>query len=72
VRLHWVRDVTLGEDLHQARTGSGPQVMAALRNLVISLLRITGHTNIARALRHHARHPDQAISLVTRANATSQ
>ena len=23
-RLHRVRDVTLGEDLHQARTGSGP------------------------------------------------
>jgi predicted transposase YbfD/YdcC len=72
VRLHWVRDVTLGEDLHQARTGGGPQVMAALRNLVISLLRLAGHTNIARALRHHGRHPDQAISLVTRTNATSQ
>ena len=72
VRLHWVRDVTLGEDLHQARTGNGPHVMATLRNLVISLLRFAGHTNIARALRHHSRHPDQAISLVTRANATSQ
>jgi predicted transposase YbfD/YdcC len=72
VRLHWVRDVTLGEDLHQARTGGGPQVMAALRNLVISLLRLAGHTNIARALRHRARHPDQAIGLVTRANTTSQ
>ena len=72
VRLHWVRDVTLGEDLHQARTGSGPQVMAALRNLMISLLRFAGHTNIAQALRHHSRHPDQAISLVTSANATSQ
>jgi predicted transposase YbfD/YdcC len=72
VRLHWVRDVTLGEDLHQARTGSGPQVMAALRNLVISLLRFAGFTNIARALRHHARHPDQAITLVTSTNATLQ
>ena len=71
-RLHWVRDVTLGEDLHQARTGSGPQVMAAFRNLVISLLRFAGHTNIARALRHHARHPNQAIALVTSANATLQ
>ena len=72
VRLHCVRDVTLGEDLHQARTGSGPQVMAALRNLAVSLLRFAGHTNIARALRHHARHPDQAITLVTSANATMQ
>ncbi|WP_255720639.1 ISAs1 family transposase [Frankia sp. CiP3] len=71
-RLHWVRDVTLGEDLHQARTGSGPQVMAALRNLVISILRFAGFTNIARALRHHARHPDQAITLVTSTNTTLQ
>jgi hypothetical protein len=72
VRLHWVRDVTLGEDLHQARTGSGPHVMPALRNLVISLRRFADHTNIAQALRHHGHHPDEAISLVTSANATSQ
>jgi predicted transposase YbfD/YdcC len=63
-QLHWVRDVTLCEDLHQARTGSGPQVMAILRNLVISLLRFAGHHNIARALRRCARHPGQAIALV--------
>ncbi len=71
-RLHWVRDVTFGEDLHQARTGSGPHVMAILRNLTISLLRFTGHTNIARALRHHARHHDQAIALVTSTDTTTQ
>jgi len=71
-RLHWVRDVTLGEDLHQARTGNGPRVMATFRNLVISLLRLTGHTSIARALRHHARHPEQAITLLTSANTTTQ
>jgi hypothetical protein len=38
--------------------------MAILRNLVISLLRFAGHHNIARALRHCARHPGQAIALV--------
>ena len=27
-QLHWVRDVTLGEDAHQLRTGSAPQAMA--------------------------------------------
>jgi predicted transposase YbfD/YdcC len=72
-QLHWVRDVTLCEDLHQATTGNGPQVMAILRNLVISLLRFAGHHNIARALRHHARHPGQAIALVmTSTSATTQ
>jgi hypothetical protein len=38
--LHWVRDVTYGEDLSQVRTGSAPQVMASLRNLAISLHRL--------------------------------
>ena len=61
-RLHWVRDVTFDEDRSQVRTGNAPQVMATLRNTTISLLRLTGTTNIAKALRHHARHPDQAIT----------
>ncbi len=53
--LHWVRDVTFDEDRSQVRTGHGPQVMAALRNLAITALRLSGATNIAAALRHHAR-----------------
>lgn len=64
--------MTLGEDLHQARTGNGPQVLAVLRNLILALLRLTGHDNIARALRHHARHPDQAIAMLTSTLTTSQ
>ncbi|WP_295702378.1 ISAs1 family transposase [Lapillicoccus sp.] len=61
-RLHWVRDVTYDEDRSQVRTGNSPQVMATLRNTAISLLRQAGWTNIATALRHHASHPDQAIT----------
>lgn len=53
--LHWVRDVSFDEDRSQVRTGHGPQVMAALRNLAITALRLSGTTNIAAALRHHAR-----------------
>jgi predicted transposase YbfD/YdcC len=63
-QLHWVRDVTFGEDLSQARTGTGPHVMASLRNLAISILRLAGHTSIARALRHTARDPARAVHLV--------
>jgi predicted transposase YbfD/YdcC len=33
--LHYVRDVTMGEDASRVRKGSAPQVLAALRNLVI-------------------------------------
>jgi predicted transposase YbfD/YdcC len=59
-RLHHVRDVTWDEDRCQIRTGHGPQVMASLRNLAISILRLTGHTNIAAGLSHHA-HPLNAV-----------
>jgi predicted transposase YbfD/YdcC len=56
-QLHWVRDVTFDEDRSQIHTRNGPRVMASLRNLAISVLRLTGATNIAAALRHHARRP---------------
>ncbi len=64
-QLHWVRDVTFGEDASTARTGTGPHVMAALRNLVISILRLAGHASIASALRHAARDPARAFRLLT-------
>lgn len=63
-RLHWVRDVTWDEDRSQVRTGRSPHVMASLRNTVIGILRLAGWDNIAKALRHHAGHPDRAITRV--------
>lgn len=63
-RLHYVRDVTFGEDLCQVRKGAAPQVMAALRNTVIGLLRQNGIKNIAEALRRNAAHPYDALALV--------
>jgi predicted transposase YbfD/YdcC len=41
-RLHWVRDVTFDEDRSQVRTGAGPTTMATLRNIIITILRMTG------------------------------
>lgn len=52
-RSHHVRDVTMAEDASRIRKGSGPQVMAALRNATIGILRVTGATNIAAALRRN-------------------
>ncbi len=63
-RLHWVRDVVFGEDLSQVRTGSAPQLLAALRNLVIGLLRLSGVKNISAALRHYGWKPWEALSLI--------
>ena len=63
-KLHWVRDVTFDEDRHQLRVGHAPQNMASVRNLVISLLRLSGHDNIASALRHHSRDPQRPVKLL--------
>lgn len=62
--LHWVRDVDLGEDRSTIRKGHAPQVMAALRNTVVGLLRTAGATNIAAALRRNAAHPEEALKLL--------
>lgn len=69
-RLHWVRDVTFDEDRCQIRSGNAPQVMAALRNLVIGLLRLCQTRNIAAVLRALAGSPRRALSLVTSHTAT--
>ena len=61
---HWVRDVTFDEDRSQVRWGNIPQVMAALRNTTIGLLRWAGHTNIAAACRRLAAQPVQALALI--------
>ena len=62
--LHWVRDVTYQEDKSLVRTGNAPRVMASLRSLAISLLRLDGHANIAAANRHHARDPQRTLKLL--------
>ncbi|MGH3466701.1 MAG: ISAs1 family transposase [Thermocrispum sp.] len=61
-QLHWVRDVTYDEDRSQVRTGAAPRIMASLRNTAISILRLTGATDLAAATRHHSRHPERAIT----------
>ena len=60
--LHHIRDTTFAEDASQVRTGTAPQVMAALRNLVIGALCRAGPVNIAAALRHHARDPARPLA----------
>jgi predicted transposase YbfD/YdcC len=63
-RLHWVRDMDFDEDRSQARTAAGPRVMASLRNLVITILRLAGAASIAAALRYHARWPGRPLQTI--------
>lgn len=62
--MHHVRDATFIEDASQVRTDAAPRVVASLRNLVLSLYRPTGDTNIARATRRTARNPRRALNLI--------
>ncbi|MFC5059745.1 ISAs1 family transposase [Saccharothrix xinjiangensis] len=71
-QIHHVRDVTLREDSHQARTGTGPAVIATLRNSAIGRHRTNGDTNIARALRHANRRSHDLITAVTSSYPTTQ
>lgn len=71
-RGHWgienglfcVRDVTFGEDHCRVRSGQAPHVLAAVRNLAISLLNAAGWTNKAKACRRYAARPDEALRLL--------
>jgi hypothetical protein len=59
-QLHYVRDVTLGEDASRVRSGVAPQAMAAMRNLIVAVLQRDGIRNRAAGLRHFGWHLDQA------------
>ncbi len=49
--LHWVKDVTLGEDASRIRSGNAPENMSLLRNIALNIFRKNGYTNIAQAIR---------------------
>jgi predicted transposase YbfD/YdcC len=62
--LHYVRDTTFDEDRSQIRTRTAPQVMATLKNLAISLLRLNSFKNIASGLRHFAAQQHLTLALI--------
>lgn len=51
--LHYRRDVTFKEDAVKKKSFNGGQIMAALNNLAIGILRKTGWQNIAQARRYY-------------------
>lgn len=62
--LHYVRDVDFGEDRSRLRSGNAPQVMAAVRNLVLTLIHRCGSSQIAATRRYFAYHPEQALAFL--------
>lgn len=61
-RSHYVRDVTFLEDRSKLRTGHAPQIMAALRNLAITLIHRHGSSQIASTRRSLSSHPERAFA----------
>lgn len=63
-RSHWVRDVTFGEDRSQVRKGYLPQVMAALRNCAINVLRLLHFPFIPDAFDYFAARSSEALATI--------
>jgi predicted transposase YbfD/YdcC len=59
--VHWLRDTAYGEDANTGYAGNGPQAMATLRNLAISLLYLSGVTEITRTLQAIARDRNRVL-----------
>jgi hypothetical protein len=58
------RDTLYQEDKSQVRTRSGPRVMAALRNLAICALRLSGRTDVTEATRWASRSMDRPFTIL--------
>lgn len=63
-KSHYPRDVTWREDAQQIYTGSGPQVLATLRNLALGLFRLNGINKIKEATERIARDRNRALPLL--------
>ena len=63
-KSHYVRDFTFDEDRSKVRTKSGPRIMATLRNFAISIFRLIGCTNMAKALRDMMAKPHLTLRLI--------
>jgi predicted transposase YbfD/YdcC len=63
-RLHYRRDVTLGEDASQVRSAGAPEVLAALNGGLLALLDFLGVRNVAKQMRHFCAHPREALQLL--------
>jgi hypothetical protein len=61
-RVHYVRDVTMGEDACRVRTANAPRAVATVRNTILSVLRLQGVLNVAEALRTFAQFPYRALA----------
>ena len=65
-RVHYGRDVTLGEDAGQRHTGNAPQALAARRHGLLNTLQAARRTASAAAVRAYAASGPKTIQLRTK------
>jgi predicted transposase YbfD/YdcC len=63
-RVHWRRDVTLGEDACQVKQTKAAQVLASLNNGVLMLMDHLGVENVKAQMREFAAQPLAAVALL--------
>jgi len=63
-QLHYVRDLSFGEDACQVHTSNAAQALAALRNGILALLRFEGWPLPPTAFRHFTTKPQHALHLL--------
>lgn len=61
---HYPRDVSMGEDAAQVRSGNAPQALAAFRNALISTLRLEGWAYMPNAFRHFSHDLQDALRFI--------
>lgn len=62
--LHWVKDVTMGEDRSKIRKGNAPSILSTLRNGAMNIFRNHGMNQIAKATRLVANDIDKLVQLI--------
>lgn len=63
-RVHYVRDVSLGEDACRIHTGNAPHALTVFRNALLKLVRAAGWAYVPDALRHYGANLLRALRFV--------
>ncbi len=63
-RLHYRRDVTMGEDASQLRRKNAPQALAAINGGILAFMDFLGIKNVASQMRHFCAHPEECLQLL--------
>ena len=62
--VHWLRDTIWDEDANTGYAGNGPQIMATLRNIAVSLLHHAGITEITRTVQAITRDRTRVLNVL--------